>query len=230
MTNKEIETPKLKPPYGNVAWYESFFDLIRSKSFAKFDKGIIELNIVKRANATMLFNGLKFLGLVEEDGKVTEKCESLRRKGEDFKTNLKVIVEEAYNHLFSKVVVAKVKPDNLFNYFAEYCDYGEATARLSIRIFVYLCKEAGIELSPELTEGKLKKEKGKRERREPNRAKGRAIKPSTPIAPEGMDEIKWKDDILIYLRTTNQETRKKIAKTAKKLIDMYVEEEEKETE
>lgn len=228
MANKEIKTPtKLKPPYGNVAWYKSFFDLIRSKSFDKFDKSIIELNIVKRANATMLFNGLKFLGLVEEDGKVTEKFESLRRKGEEFKKNLKAVVEEAYSNLFSKVVVAKAKPDNLFNYFAEYCDYGEATARLSIRIFVYLCKEAGIELSPELREAKLKKEKEKIKRREPSR--GRVVRPSTPIAPKGMDEIKWKDDILIYLRKSNQETRERIAKTAKKLIDMYVEEEETET-
>lgn len=227
MTNKKIETPtKLKPPYGNVAWYKSFFDLIRSKSFDKFDKEIIELNIVKRANATMLFNGLRFLGLVEEDGKVTEKFESLRRKGEEFQKNLKAVVEESYSHLLSKIAIAKAKPDNLFNYFAEYCDYGEATARLSIKIFVYLCKEAGIELSPELIKAELKKGKERIKRREPRRAKGGEVRPTTPIAPEGMDEIKWKDDILIYLRKSNQKTKENIAKTAKKLIDMYVEEEE----
>jgi len=107
---EETETTKqLKPPYGNVAWYKKLFELIRSRSFDKFNKEIIELNIIKGPNATMFFNGLRFLGLVEEDGKVTEKFESLRRIGEEFRQNLQKVVEEAYSDLFTKVFVDKAK-------------------------------------------------------------------------------------------------------------------------
>ena len=232
MNTTKSKTPtKLKPPYGNVTWYKSFFDLIRTRSFERFDKEIIELNIVKRANATMLFNGLRFLGLVEEDGKVTEKFESLRRKGEEFRKNLKVIVEEAFSHLFSKVVVSKAKPDTLFNYFAEYYDYGEATAKLSMKIFVYLCKEAGIELSPELTKAEVKiTRKARAKRREPTRDKGKAVGARIATALEGMQKLEYAGRFLMFLRKGDRSTRERVAKIAKQFIDTYVEEEELETE
>lgn len=173
MTTTESETETvLKPPYGNIAWYKKFFELIRTRSFDKFDKEIIELNIVKGANATMLFNGLRFLGLVEADAKVTEKFESLRRKGDEFKQNLKSIMKEAYDHLFSKVVVSKANPKTLFNYFAEYYSYGETTANRSAKIFIYLCQEAGIELSPELAEGEYKVKRKARAKKEPKKKGG----------------------------------------------------------
>ena len=170
---EETETTKqLKPPYGNVTWYRKFFELLRTRSFDKFDKEIIELNIVKRANATMLFNGLRFLGLVEDDGKVTGKFESLRRKGDEFQQNLEQVVKEAYSHLFSKVVVSKAKPQTLFNYFAEYYKYGEKTATLSSKIFTYLCQEAGIELSPELAKEKFIFKIKPRKKRKPSEPTG----------------------------------------------------------
>lgn len=229
MSKEESKAPtEIKPPYGNVTWYEQFFELIRTKSFDKFDKEIIELNIVKRANATMLFNALRFLGLVEKDGKVTDKFESLRRKGEEFKQNLKTVVNEAYSHLFSKVVVSKAKPENLYNYFAEYYGYGEATASLSTKIFVYLCKKAEIELSQELIKGEFRAKKGKRKRKSKEKIEGKEIKERISKTPKDVHEIKWQDDILIRLKKGNRKTRQKMARIAKKLIDMYVEEEEEE--
>ena len=231
LSGKESKTPTdLKPPYGNVAWYRNFFDLIRSRSFDKIDKEILELNIIKGPNATMLFNGLRFLGLVEEDGKVTEKLENLRRKGEEFKTNLKTVVKEAYSHLFSKVVVTKAKPDTIFNYLAEYYNYGASTAGLSTKIFVYLCEEAGIELSPELKEPEpqMKKKPSRRERK--RKEEPPATKEYAPRVPKDMHESKWGNDIMIYLRKGNRKVREKIARNAKRLIDMYVEEVEKEEE
>lgn len=186
---------------------------------------------MKRANATMLFNGLRFLGLVEENGKVTEKFESLRRRGEEFNKNLKAVVEGAFSHLLSKVVVTKAKPEHLFNYFAEYYDYGENTAKKSMKIFVYLCKEAGIELSPELTKAEVKiTKKARVKRREPIRDKGKAVGARIPTALEGMHESKWGEDIMMFLRKGDRKTRERIARNAKRLIDMYVEEVESETQ
>lgn len=232
MTSKESETKTaLKPPYGNLAWYKKFFELIRIRSFDKFDKEIIELNIVKRANATMLFNGLRFLGLVEPDGKVTEKFESLRRKGDEFKQNLKGIMKEAYNHLFSKVVVSKASPETLFNYFAEYYSYGETTASLSTKIFTYLCQEAGIELSPELAEGEFKvkrKAKEKKERKKKGVLKER--EKGISEVPEGMLKIEYGNRFKMFLQKGNRNVREKTAKIAKQFIDTYVQEAEEESE
>jgi hypothetical protein len=225
MENTEAKQPEakaeeiLKPPYGNVAWYESFFELIRSRDFDKFDKEIIELNIIKGANATMLFNGLRFLGLVDENGKTNEKFKSLRRFGDEFKQNLKKVVMEAYSVLFSKVVVESAKPEALLNFFVEYYDYGEATAGQAKKIFVYLCKQSDITLSKELLEPEVKVEKAKKEE------KGKGIKEDVSKIPKGMHKIEWGDTILIFLKeSVDKEEKKKIANQAKKLIDMYIEE------
>lgn len=223
-TNKpkaKVEEELLKPPYGNVSWYESFFELIRSRDFDKFDREIIELNIIKGTNAAMLFNGLRFLGLIDENGKTNEKFKSLRRFGDEFKQNLKKVVTEAYSVLFSKVVVENAKPETLLNFFVEYYGYGEATAGQVKKIFVYLCKQSDITLSKELTEPEIKVEKSKKEKKE---TRTKETKQEISRVTEGMHKIEWGDTILIYLKQTeDKDERIKLANQAKKLIDMYCE-------
>lgn len=227
MENTEAKKPEvmvdeetLKPPYGNTAWYETFFEKIRSRDFDKFDREIIELNIIKGPNATMFFKGLRFLGLVEKDAKTTEKFKSLRRFGDDFKKNLNKVVKDAYSLLFSKVIIESAKPDTLLSFFAEYYGYGEATAEQARKIFIYLCKQSDIPLSKELTEGpEPKTEKEKKEKRE---EKPREAKQGTPKTLEGMHKIEWGDTILIYLKQSEDKNeRERLANQAKKLIDMY---------
>ena len=232
MNPKQIEdsNTKLKPPYGNIAWYRKFFELIRARKFEKFDREIIELNIIKGVNAKIFFNGLRFLGLVDKNGKVTEKFESLRRKGEEFKQNLKKIVEEAYAHLFSKVVISKAKPEHLYNYFAQYYGYGERTAALAIKLFVYLCEEAGIILPEELKKTvKIEKVRTERKKRVKPTLVGKKAGTIEPTVPEGLHKITWGDKIIMFLPKGHRSEREKIASIAKKLIDMYVEEAMNET-
>lgn len=216
---------ELKPPYGNVKWYRDFFELIRKKPYDVFGKDIIELNIIKGPNATMLFNGLRFLGLLEENGKVTDKFESLRRLGDEFKENLKKVVTEAYGLLFSKVDVESAKPEYLFNFFSEYYKCGKSTAFLSTKIFVYLCQEAGITLSQDLVAGEVKVERAPRKRKEPTPIEPKDVTRGTYKPTEGMHKIEWGNTILIYLKESEDKNeKKKIADQAKKLIDMYSEE------
>jgi len=230
MEASEAKTPEtkkeetLQPPYGNVSWYTSFFELIRTRQFDIFDKERIELNIIKGSGAPPLFTGIRFLGLVEDNGKTTEKFESLRRTGDEFKQNLKKVVEEAYADLFAKIVIDKAKPETLINYFMERHQYSETTAKLALKIFVYLCQEAGIPISPELTTP-IPKPKTEGKPSEKNvTEKGR--KQIQHGIPEGMHESRWGNEIIICLKKGDRATREKLATTARKLIDMYVEEEE----
>jgi hypothetical protein len=225
---KMLETKKeetLQPPYGNVSWYVSFFELIRTRQFDVFDKERIELNIIKGSGAPPFFTGIRFLGLVEDNGKTTEKFESLRRTGDEFKQNLKTVVEEAYKDLFAKIVIDKAKPETLVNYFMERHQYSEATARLALKILVYLCQEAGIPISPELTAPPTPKLKAPGKPSE-KRIEEKGRKQIQRALPEGMHESRWGDDVIICLKKGDRAAREKLAKTAKKLIDMYVEEEE----
>ena len=211
----------LKPPYGNVTWYRAFFELIRSRSFEKFDTEIIEINIVKKGNSSRLFNGLRFLGLVEKDGTVTEKFKNLRITGDEFKQRLRKCVEEAYNDLFSKASLESMKPEQLQNYFIEKYEYGISTANSTIKVFKYLCQEAGIPLSQELIGVKTKPKKATTQKKPQSRQSRRV-----PSILDGMHQIVWGDSIVIGLRKGDRSTREKIAEIAKNLIDTYVTEEE----
>lgn len=217
METSESETvPELKPPYGNVSWYKKFFELIRSKSWEKIDIPIVEANIIGGPNATMLFRGLRFLGFVEENGKTTTKLKDLRVRGEEFKQNLKKVVEEAYTDFLKTVAVEQAKPEYVVNYFIKSYGYGEATAQQAMKIFVYLAQEAAIPISQELLSGKIEKPPTQRIPAEKRKKETEAFLP-TQKAPEGMHLLK-DGDISIWL----PEGDKKAAIKAKDLIDYYI--------
>lgn len=110
---------KLVPPHNNLSWYVKFFDKIQRKDFDKFDIEIIEINIIGGKNAQRMFHELRFLGLVEQDGKVTDDFKSLRRFGDEFKQNLKKVVERSYSLLFEKVELESANHEILLNFFCQ---------------------------------------------------------------------------------------------------------------
>jgi hypothetical protein len=217
MGSSESETAeKLKAPYGNVVWYEKFFGLIRSKSWEKIDAAIIEANIIRGPNATMLFNGLRFLGLVEENGKTTLKLESLRVRGEEFKESLKEVVEEAYVDLLKTVALEQAKTEHVLNYFMKTYLYGEAAARQAMKIFFYLAQEAGIPLSQDLISAKTEKPPKSKSPTEGRKKETESL--VSPLrTPKGIHLLK-DGDITIWL----PEGEKKAAIKAKDLIDYYI--------
>jgi len=121
-------------------------------------------------------------------------------------------------------VIDKAKPETLVNYFMERHQYSEATARLALKIFIYLCQEAGIPISPELSAPVAKPKIEGKPLEKKVVDKGR-VKIQRGV-PEGMHESRWGNDIIICLKKGDRATREKIANTARKLINMYVEEEE----
>jgi len=214
-SESETATEKLKPPYGNVVWYGKFFELIRSKSWEKIDTAIIGANIIGGPNATMLFNGLRFLGLVEENGKTTPKLEGLRVRGEEFKQNLKKVVEEAYVDFLRTVAVEQAKPEYVLNYFMKSYGYGEVAAQQAMKIFFYLAQEASISVSQELVSAKIEKPPKSKSLAERRRKETETLSPLK--TPEGIHLLK-DGDITIWL----PEGDKKAASKAKDLIDYYI--------
>jgi len=213
-TESVTSSLELKPPYGNVAWYKRFLELIKSKSWEKIDITWIESNIIGGPNATMLFRGLRFLGLIEENGKTTSKLEGLRLNGPEFKQNLKNVVEESYKSLFKTVAIEKAPLVAIVNYFKrEPYGYGQATAEQAMKIFIYLAQEAGIPLSQELISPKI--EKGPKVPRRVPRKEAETKAEAVPT--KDIHEIKW-GDIRMWLPKGD----KKAIATAKDLLDIYL--------
>jgi hypothetical protein len=233
LENTESKTPEteaqeqLKPPYGQVSWYEDFFKKILSgRDFDRLDKEWIKINIVKGPNATMIYNGLRFLGLVEQDGKTTDRLKSLRSYGDEFKQSLNKVVKEAYSLLFANVALESSKPETLLTFFAKYYGYGKSAGTAAMEIFVYLCEQAEIPIPQELQQAKSKTERPRKEKKErkPLKEGEQETGQSVPKTKEAMHKIEWGDTILIFLKQSEDKNeREKVASQAKRLIDMYCE-------
>lgn len=241
MNNSNDSTKKRKPPYGAVSWYENFFSLLERVQIDKVDAIFLKTNnVVSASNVYSVINGLKFLDLIDDEGNATSRMNSLKVVGGEYKKNFQKMVEEAYTSLISKVELEKALTDDVINRFIREYDMTRSTATQATKIFVFLARNAGLTLSEQLQEMKAperpppdrRKKREKRERKPPSRRKRKEVTPegNYVLVPEGMHESRWGDTILMFLRKGNRKTREKIAKNAKRLIDMYLEEVESETE
>jgi len=215
MENPKISTGELKPPYGSPKWYEDFFELIQRRKVDKVDSEFLKLSNIAAGNEYKVIFGLRFLGLIDENGNATDKLKGLMVVGEEFNKNLEKVVKEAYSDLFSKVNLEKALPQDLINYFIRQYGMAISTAKEARRIFVFLAQKANIPISEELLAAKVERRPAVPRVRRERKPKREVVTPAAP--PEGIHEIKWGD---IWIRLPKGD--KKAASQAKDLIDLYI--------
>lgn len=135
-----------KPPYGAVSWYERFLEIAQSQKLEVVDVEFISTNIHDSHYASQILRGIKFLGLVDEKNKATNKLSSLRVIGDEFNDVLKDVVKNAYRDVFSTVVLPKASVNSLVNFFTQKYNFGISVAKQATQIFIMLCRKAEIEL------------------------------------------------------------------------------------
>lgn len=134
---------KRKAPYVSVSALSQFFDHIRYVSTPnKVDAGLLLDYGVTKGNVFSLMSALKFLGLVDNDGKPTPAFSSLQVMGEEFVSNLREVVTTAYADLFSRLDVSRDSREHIRNYFAR--NYSASQSDKATILFLDLCKEVGI--------------------------------------------------------------------------------------
>jgi hypothetical protein len=235
LSNSKVESneEKIKPPYGAVQSYSDFFDLNERIKIDKVDTQFIDNNnIASKTNEYKIVLGLKFLGLLNEDGTVTEKMKTLNVVGEEFKKNLERVVREAYSALFDtfKGDIQKAKPQDIVNCLrGDNYQMSPTMAKEGAKVFAFLAQRAGIPLSPELAVSQEKKRETKqkepREKREPkgDKRSSSAGKPEGDYAliPEGMIRMEYQNKVLMFLPKGDKKTRELTAKIAKQFIETY---------
>jgi hypothetical protein len=235
----EAHARKLNPPVGAVKWFDEFFKKLERVRIDKVDNAFLTTNsIVPSGSEYKVIRGLRFFGLINEDGSATERMKSLSVVGTEYQGNFNKMVQDAYAVLFDKVKqgLEHALVDDVVNCFR--VDYGMApsTAKQSAQIFVFLAQKAGITLSQSILDNlsvsldKAKKvsDIAKKPRGTKKKEEGEPEETEEEEIPEkGMYVGKLGDNILIKLRkSSDRDVREKIAKHAKTLIDLYVEGEE----
>lgn len=236
---EQASAMKYKPAFGPVKGYDDFFKLLERIRVDKVDVKFLQTEKIASGNERKIVNGLKFLDLIDENGNSKENMKSLYLKGEDFAKSLGKAVRDAYSVLVEKVDIQKATTNDIVNSLQR--DYGMApsTANQGACVFLFLANKAGLPLSLSLAEEstglqeKPKKiverpPKTSKQSGQPGSAGGIGAKPEGNYAliPEGLHESRWGNDTIIFLKKGDRAAREKIANTARKLIDMYVEEEE----
>lgn len=153
----------IKPPYFAPGWLDSFFDLARRVRLEKVDRHLFaRYQICSAANGSKMVSGLKFLKLIDENGNIIqENLKGLKLEGESSKEEFKRIVSEAYSDLASQVDLLNAKKEDLINYFIGHLNYSPLQAQLATRMFLYLARKSGMELSEELNKSTKSSKKGR---------------------------------------------------------------------
>jgi hypothetical protein len=230
----------LLPPQGAAVWYDTLLRLLENRQIQKVDKAFLENQEPKIAshNESKFIAGLKFLGLIDKDGNATEAMSDLSLKGEKRRENLEKVVRKAYVLLFDevKIKLEDVDSNTLVNTFKTDYRMSINTAEQAARIFVFFAQQAGIPLSRSILDNlSTSLEKSKQLAEIAKKPRGTKKKEEGELGETEEEELQEKgmyvgklgDNIFIKLRKSNdRNTREKIAKHAKTLIDLYVEGEE----
>lgn len=228
MSKTESSEKKVQPPYGSVKWYNDFFKLLERIIIDKVDASFLQTHKIANGNEYKLITGLKFLGLIDQNGKAKERMKGLSVVGEKFTKNLEKTVRDAYSVLLGKITnLEKAEPQDVINCLITDYKMARSTATMGAKIFVFLAQKAEIPVSESLTELRtpaleVKRKRAKRKKRESKKTEVFRDKAETP---EGMLKLEYENRFIMFLRKGNRSIREKTAKIAKQFIDTYVEEE-----
>lgn len=133
-------------PYGPTKGMMQALQLMRKSTPPKVDGNFLRLNKIAPGNEYKVIGALRFLGIIDEEGKPTEKSRLLKTKGAPFTSALQEIVRTAYKDLFLRFNGHKYSHEDIYNHFVTEHYLGTEMAAKTTRFFIQLCQLAEIDL------------------------------------------------------------------------------------
>ncbi|MBI4301300.1 MAG: DUF5343 domain-containing protein [Chloroflexi bacterium] len=121
--------------------------LLQRASPSKVNEEFLRSHRVAPGNEYKVVGALKFLGLIDEEGKPTEKSQLLKTRGPAYLLSLQDIIRSAYHKLFAQNNLKEANREDIYNYFVTEEGVGAEMALKATRFFLALCQIAGIELA-----------------------------------------------------------------------------------
>ncbi len=163
---------KRNPPARNTSrfWFERFLAVIQRQNPSIIDAAFV--GQIAPSNEGKLLAQLKFLSVIDEQGKPTRLLPLLNMVGEEQKKAFREIANSAYMDLQAEVKMDKAVPDDLVNFFIRKYGFTRDKAVNAARFYLYLAEKGGVAVSEEL--GSFLTE------RAPNPAQSNGMAPVTP--------------------------------------------------
>jgi len=143
--NTEKKYKKDKPPYLSGKRLEKLFEIISTRNLKKVEPESLKSRGIKGTDANIAISALRFLGIVDENGKTTELVKKLKLKGKDKEEAIKTIVKSAYSELFETVSEPYELPkQELYNELLSVYDLSARITKSAVPAFLWLCSRAGL--------------------------------------------------------------------------------------
>ena len=127
--------------------------MLRRTTPARVDSDFLRINKIAPGNEYKVVGALRFLELIDDDGRPTENSRLLKTKGATYTLALQDIVRKAYAGVFRGLRPGEVTREGIYNYFVTDGGLGAEMATKATRFLIKLCRLAEIELAPESARG-----------------------------------------------------------------------------
>jgi hypothetical protein len=149
----DIEGRGLIPPYGPSRGMLEALHLLRRTTPSRIDSDYLRINKIAPGNEYKVVGALRYLSLIDNEGRPTENSRLLKTKGATYTLALQEIVRKAYAGVFRGHKPNEITREGIYNYFVTEGGLGAEMATKATRFLVKLCKMAEIELAPESPRG-----------------------------------------------------------------------------
>lgn len=138
----------INPPYIGVPSLQKLFNLLGTRNFSQLNVGDLESRGFSKSVAFQALQGLKFLEILDSEGKTTEKAKILALQGTGKKEQLETLVKSAYSKLFETANNAEsLSKAELHDEFMAVYNLSSRLAKSAAPAFLWLCSTAGLNVS-----------------------------------------------------------------------------------
>jgi len=150
LEEKSKSAGKRNPPARNTSrfWFERFLAVIQRQNPSVIDATF--LSQIAPSNEGKLLAQLKFLHVIDEQGKATQLLPMLNMVGDEQKKAFQEIAKSSYQDLLSEVKIDKAVPDDLVNFFIRKYSFTRDKGINAAKFFLYLTEKGALQVSPEL--------------------------------------------------------------------------------
>ena len=147
---KSAQQGKRNPPARNTSrfWFERFLAVIQRQNPSLIDSTF--LSQIAPSNEGKLLAQLKYLRVIDEQGKPTPLLPMLNMVGEEQKKAFQEIARSSYQDLLGELKIDKALPDDLINFFIRRYGFTRDKGINAAKFFLYLTEKASIPVSSEL--------------------------------------------------------------------------------
>ncbi|HKW05748.1 MAG TPA: DUF5343 domain-containing protein [Nitrososphaerales archaeon] len=155
----ERSSQRRNPPARNTSrfWFERFLSVIQRQNPQVIDSAF--LSQIAPSNEGKLLAQLKFLHVIDDQGRPTKLLPSLNMVGDEQKRGFFEIAKESYGDLIGEVKVERAVPEDVVNYFIRRYAFTRDKAVNASRFFLYLAEKSSMPVSSELSSFLVEKER-----------------------------------------------------------------------